>query len=300
MRSRSRHCSSRRRRRCSVDEKAPPADAGVDAPPMDAPVDDRRPTRRSPRHRAEFSSAGAATFQFTSERSRPRRSSAASTASTPIAVHVAVHAHARRRPAHVLGARGRSAPATATTRRPSTVWTIDTVAPDTTLIEAPPAADNSVMVRFDVPLERAQRHVRLLARQRRRSPPCTSGDMFGPIGDGAHSFAVRARDRAGNLDASPAIYAWIVDTSTPDTQMLVGPERRDGERRPRRSRSCRPTPARARRSSARSTARAFAACTSPRTLHRASPRARTRSRCASATRSATSIRRRRRARGPST
>jgi hypothetical protein len=53
--------------------------------------------------------------------------------------------------------------------------------------------------------------------------PCTTGGSFGPVGNGAHAFAVRARDRAGNLDPSPAIYAWTVDTSTPDTQILSGP-----------------------------------------------------------------------------
>jgi hypothetical protein len=53
--------------------------------------------------------------------------------------------------------------------------------------------------------------------------PCTSGSMFGPVGDGIHSFAVRARDRAGNVDASPAIYSWTVDTRTPDTQIQDAP-----------------------------------------------------------------------------
>jgi hypothetical protein len=52
---------------------------------------------------------------------------------------------------------------------------------------------------------------------------CRSGDQFGPITDGAHSFAVRAIDRAKNVDQSPAIYTWSVDTSTPDTTLLSGP-----------------------------------------------------------------------------
>lgn len=102
------------------------------------------------------------------------------------------------------------------------VWTIDTVAPDTMLTSGPPVADNSVMaqfafrgsepnVSFDCSLDNAG------------YLPCTSGASFGPVGDGAHAFAVRARDRAGNLDPSPAIYAWSVDTRTPDTQILSGP-----------------------------------------------------------------------------
>lgn len=102
------------------------------------------------------------------------------------------------------------------------VWTIDTIAPDTILTGGPPPADNSVMaefafrasepgVSFDCSLDDAG------------FLPCASGASFGPVGDGAHAFAVRARDRAGNLDPSPAIYAWAVDTRTPDTQILGGP-----------------------------------------------------------------------------
>ena len=102
------------------------------------------------------------------------------------------------------------------------VWTIDTVAPDTTLTDGPPAADNSVMAQFsfrsseqDVAFDCSLDNAGYL--------PCTSGASFGPVGDGPHSFAVRARDRAGNVDPSPAVYAWTVDTRTPDTQILSGP-----------------------------------------------------------------------------
>ena len=102
------------------------------------------------------------------------------------------------------------------------VWTIDTVAPDTMLTSGPPVADNSVMAQFafrgsepNVSFECSLDNAGYLA--------CTSGASFGPVGDGAHAFAVRARDRAGNVDPSPAIYAWSVDTSTPDTQILSGP-----------------------------------------------------------------------------
>jgi hypothetical protein len=102
------------------------------------------------------------------------------------------------------------------------VWTIDTVAPDTTITSGPAAYDNSKMVMltftsnemnvtFDCSLDGADFQA------------CNSGDTFGPLGNGAHSFAVRAKDRAGNIDPSPAVHAWITDTSTPDTEILSGP-----------------------------------------------------------------------------
>ncbi|HET9624352.1 MAG TPA: LamG-like jellyroll fold domain-containing protein [Kofleriaceae bacterium] len=102
------------------------------------------------------------------------------------------------------------------------VWTIDTVPPDTRITQNPPARDNSVSAvfkftsteqgsSFDCSLDNAG------------FVACKSGDSFGPIGDGTHSLAVRARDRAGNVDVAPAVYAWTVDTSTPDTQIVAGP-----------------------------------------------------------------------------
>ncbi|MDQ3369355.1 MAG: LamG domain-containing protein [Myxococcota bacterium] len=103
------------------------------------------------------------------------------------------------------------------------LWMIDTVAPQTQLTETPPAADNSTMVRFSFTSN--EDNVTFdCALDGGTYVPCVSGAMFGPLGDGSHAFSVRAHDRAGNVDASPAIYAWSVDTSTPDTQLMSGPE----------------------------------------------------------------------------
>lgn len=102
------------------------------------------------------------------------------------------------------------------------LWTIDTVSPDTMLTDGPPAADNSVMAQFSFRSGEAGA-VFDCSLDNAGYLPCTSGAAFGPVGDGPHSFAVRARDRAGNIDPSPAVYAWTVDTSTPDTQILAGP-----------------------------------------------------------------------------
>ena len=43
------------------------------------------------------------------------------------------------------------------------------------------------------------------------------------LAPGAHSFAVRATDAAGNADPSPAIWAWTVDTIAPDVAITSGP-----------------------------------------------------------------------------
>lgn len=44
---------------------------------------------------------------------------------------------------------------------------------------------------------------------------CTSPFTYTGVPDGSHTFTVRAIDRAGNIDASPATYTWTVDTVAP-------------------------------------------------------------------------------------
>ncbi|MBI3151026.1 MAG: HYR domain-containing protein, partial [Chloroflexi bacterium] len=51
---------------------------------------------------------------------------------------------------------------------------------------------------------------------------CTSGDNFGPLGDGSHTFEVRAIDAASNADASPASYTWTISTYSASQRALNG------------------------------------------------------------------------------
>jgi hypothetical protein len=44
---------------------------------------------------------------------------------------------------------------------------------------------------------------------------CASPLSFIALGDGQHTFAVRATDAAGNTDPTPAIWTWTIDTSLP-------------------------------------------------------------------------------------
>src|SRR2546428_10095269 len=46
---------------------------------------------------------------------------------------------------------------------------------------------------------------------------CTSPVTYNSLADGPHTFYVRARDAAGNVDPTPAQFSWSVDTAPPDT-----------------------------------------------------------------------------------
>jgi hypothetical protein len=54
---------------------------------------------------------------------------------------------------------------------------------------------------------------------------CASPLTLGPLGDGAHTFSVRARDGAGNFDVTPAAREFSIDTQSPVVSIMSGPPR---------------------------------------------------------------------------
>jgi MYXO-CTERM domain-containing protein len=98
---------------------------------------------------------------------------------------------------------------------------LDTPAPDTTLTSAPanPTSDPSAAFTFtsdtgalfECSLDGAA------------FEPCTSPTSFLLLSEGPHTFQVRARDAAGNVDDSPASHAWTIDLTAPDTTLTSTP-----------------------------------------------------------------------------
>ncbi|HEX8101000.1 MAG TPA: hypothetical protein VF533_00170, partial [Solirubrobacteraceae bacterium] len=54
--------------------------------------------------------------------------------------------------------------------------------------------------------------------------PCTSPYTTPPLADGVHGVEVRAADRAGNVDPTPAHQDVTIDTTGPDTAIDAGPQ----------------------------------------------------------------------------
>ncbi|MGC4093037.1 MAG: Ig-like domain-containing protein [Polyangiaceae bacterium] len=106
-------------------------------------------------------------------------------------------------------------PATAT-------WTVDTVAPNTTIATRPtnPTADatgdftftsNESPVTFECSVDNGA------------FAACAATFATSALASGSHTIAVRARDAAGNVDATPDTYTWVVDTTAPDTTIATRP-----------------------------------------------------------------------------
>jgi hypothetical protein len=101
-------------------------------------------------------------------------------------------------------------------------WVIDTVAPETSLTGAPSGAvaSTSATLAFTSPDSSATFECRL---DGAAYATCASPVALSALAQGAHSFEVRAKDAAGNADASPAVASWIVDTVEPDTSITSAP-----------------------------------------------------------------------------
>jgi hypothetical protein len=100
-------------------------------------------------------------------------------------------------------------------------WTVDVIAPQTTIGSAPPAASTSATATFTFT---ASEPSAFICRLDGGGPsPCTSPKTYTGLGDGRQTFSVQAVDRAGNGDRTPARYSWRISGVGPPAGDLRPP-----------------------------------------------------------------------------
>jgi len=102
-------------------------------------------------------------------------------------------------------------------------WTVDTVAPETTLTATPPNPSNSADGTFSFNATEASARFECKLDLGAYSG-CTSPKTFPSLTEGSHTVCVRARDVAGNEEPSAECHTWKVDTRPPSTTIDSGPE----------------------------------------------------------------------------
>lgn len=100
-------------------------------------------------------------------------------------------------------------------------WTVDTMAPDTSILSGPAAVSNASSATLDMG---ASEDGVTYACQLDSGvfEPCSAPVRYDNLGEGTHVVAIRATDRAGNVDPTPALHRWTVDMSLPDTSITGG------------------------------------------------------------------------------
>lgn len=111
---------------------------------------------------------------------------------------------------HVFEVRARNAAGDADETPARRRFTVDTVAPDTTITSGPSGEANSTSATFDFD-----------ASVPGAAFECSlNGEPFAGLLEETHDFQVRAVDAAGNRDASPATRSWNVDTTAPTVESV--------------------------------------------------------------------------------
>ena len=103
----------------------------------------------------------------------------------------------------------------------SHAWTVDTIPPDTTITVAPATLVNDTTANFTFTSTEAGTFGCSL--DGAAFTACTTPKQYTSLAQGSHTFAVRAIDGAGNVDASPASHTWTVDTVAPTTTITSAP-----------------------------------------------------------------------------
>ena len=97
---------------------------------------------------------------------------------------------------------------------------VDTIVPDTVIINTPDAGTKASTASFEFIANEANviYHCSLDSVE---LSECISPKPYVSLSNGEHTFSVKAVDRAGNEDNTPAIFTWLVDSVAPATPILI-------------------------------------------------------------------------------
>ena len=98
-------------------------------------------------------------------------------------------------------------------------WSVDTMAPDTTISGGPSGITQSTSADFDLTSDKAGSTFEC---QLDAGPweSCTTPDGLAGLADGDHTLHARAIDSRGNVDPTPDSRSWTVDTLAPDAPVI--------------------------------------------------------------------------------
>lgn len=105
----------------------------------------------------------------------------------------------------------------------SILFTVDTEPPDTEIISAPPKSSNSRLAAFEFGSPSGATEFECRLDSARSYTACEATYVVAKLVDGEHTLLVRARDGAGNVDSTPAIYQWTVVILPPPFPEVVEP-----------------------------------------------------------------------------
>ncbi len=101
-------------------------------------------------------------------------------------------------------------------------WAIDLTPPDTAITIHPANPTNATTTNFSFSSSKPGSTFEC-SLDSGDYASCAGPHTYSGLVQGSHSFAVKATDAVGNSDPSPALYAWDIDTTPPDTTITAQP-----------------------------------------------------------------------------
>lgn len=123
--------------------------------------------------------------------------------------------------AHTLSVRARDAAGNLDATPATAQWSVDASSPDSTITTHPDAATRATGAQFTFASSKPNSTFEVSLDDAAYAA-ATSPASFTALGEGTHTFRVRARDAQGVVDPTPATFSWAVD-NTPPTARIVFP-----------------------------------------------------------------------------